>query len=62
MPLYEFRCGSCGKTFEKLVRSSDKSVGVQCPECASTEVTKLFSAFATSGSSGTSSCSSGPFT
>ncbi|MFQ5869219.1 MAG: zinc ribbon domain-containing protein [Candidatus Zixiibacteriota bacterium] len=62
MPLHEFRCQSCGRVFEKLVRTSDDTSKLQCPECSSTEVTKLFSAFATSGSSGSSSCSSGSLT
>lgn len=61
MPIYEFRCRSCGKTFEKLVRTSDETK-LRCPDCASGEVERLFSSFATSGSSDSSSCSTSSFT
>lgn len=40
MPIYDFECGACGGMFEELVRSDE---GVACPECASTDVTRLLS-------------------
>ena len=41
MPIYEFQCGECGKTFEMLVfRSDDKVV---CPECSCENVTRQMS-------------------
>ncbi|MBN1413308.1 MAG: zinc ribbon domain-containing protein [Spirochaetales bacterium] len=43
MPIFEYKCGSCGSTFEKLVRPEDK---IECIECGSDKVAKLFSAFA----------------
>jgi putative FmdB family regulatory protein len=57
MPIYEFRCKSCKKIFEELVRSRDQEI--VCPECKSREVEKLISTFASVGgeSSGDSSCS-----
>ena len=45
MPIYEYRCASCGKEFEKLVRSSDTP---ECPQCHSHELRKKLSVFATS--------------
>jgi len=51
MPLYEYRCHNCGETFEKLVRSSSNNAGIKCPQCASEDVNKAFSTFATSGTS-----------
>ena len=42
MPLYEYRCADCAKTFELLVRSSTVP---QCPHCASLKLTRLMSAF-----------------
>ena len=34
MPLYDYRCTKCGKTFEKLVRSSDTpAVPCETPDC-----------------------------
>jgi len=46
MPIFEYRCGSCGKDFEKLVFGSQE---VRCPECDSAEVKKKFSTFGLSG-------------
>jgi putative FmdB family regulatory protein len=59
MPIFEYRCKSCGKVFEQLRSSSDNSI-VYCEGCGSDNVVKLFSAFASSGtgsgSSGGGSC------
>ncbi len=49
MPIYEFKCGQCGKEFESLVFSSNEDP-VTCPVCSSTETRKILSVFAsTSG-------------
>lgn len=40
MPIFDFRCKKCGRTFEVLVRGS---VTLACPECESEEVEKLVS-------------------
>ncbi len=49
MPLYEYRCRVCGRTFEKLRRMADADRDIQCPECASEEIERLLSAFAAGG-------------
>ena len=49
MPLYEFTCTNCGRTFEELVSTGLDGQGVTCPECGSEEVEKLVSRFASSG-------------
>jgi putative FmdB family regulatory protein len=62
MPIYEYKCSSCGKDFEKLVFGSQE---VKCPGCGSEEVEKKLSLFGMSGvekpfagtSSGCTSCS-----
>jgi putative FmdB family regulatory protein len=42
MPIFEFRCEKCKKTFETLVFGSQ---AVSCPKCKSKKVKKLMSAF-----------------
>jgi putative FmdB family regulatory protein len=59
MPLYEYRCLTCGKGFEMLRRMKDADEALECPNCQSAEVERLLSTFATSGC-GTSG--SGKFT
>ena len=48
MPLYEYRCGECGKKFETLVWPS-RPAAVACRHCGSPKVEKLVSRFATAG-------------
>jgi putative FmdB family regulatory protein len=43
MPIYEYRCGTCGDQVEVLVRSS--ATTPLCPDCGSPLTDKLFSAF-----------------
>ena len=45
MPVYEYRCESCGERCEKLVRSiRQEPPEVHCPACQGTEVRRLISA------------------
>ncbi len=44
MPIYEYRCRSCGALFETLVRRSDEAV--RCPECGADAPEKRISAHA----------------
>ena len=46
MPLFEFVCQTCGHPFEELVFQFDGVNNVACPDCASTEVEKQISMFA----------------
>lgn len=62
MPIYEYKCSSCGCKFEKLVRGKEK---VTCPQCGKARLEKLFSVFGvksgdrfTPSSGGGGSCSS----
>lgn len=43
MPFYEYRCDSCGHTFEALQKFSDESLQF-CPACEKPELRKLISA------------------
>ena len=49
MPLYDFRCKSCGHQFEALSRPQDPPVA--CPSCKSGDLEKLLSGFAVSSDS-----------
>jgi putative FmdB family regulatory protein len=42
MPLYEFRCESCGARFEALAPVGTQSAG--CPKCESERTVRVFSA------------------
>jgi putative FmdB family regulatory protein len=43
MPIYEYRCQSCGHELEKLQKMSDQPL-VDCPECGQPALNKLVSA------------------
>ena len=62
MPLYEYRCQSCGKTFEMLRRISDADRDLRCPDCLSEEVERLLSTFASKAQTACGPSSSGRFT
>jgi putative FmdB family regulatory protein len=43
MPVYEFECAKCGKTFteHETFEQHDQHPEVKCPDCDSTEVHQL---------------------
>ena len=43
MPIYEYRCQSCGHELEKLQRMSDAAL-TDCPECEKSALKRLVSA------------------
>ncbi len=43
MPIYEYRCEKCGKSFEAIV-SLHHSRDISCKHCGSKDTTKLISA------------------
>ncbi len=62
MPIYEYRCTSCGETFSLLQKMGAGAAETSCPRCGSTEVEKLISACAVGGGAAGShgpSCSIG---
>ena len=44
MPIYEYRCTNCDRSFEAFVRPSDDSA--QCPHCNGSKLTREMSTFA----------------
>ena len=59
MPIYEYKCESCGQTFEKLVFTSDNE-GIECPQCSDIKVKKLLSSTCHINSSGGGGCAPCP--
>lgn len=56
MPLYEYQCRECSHRFETLVRDRRP---VSCPSCASQNLEKLLSVFATASGAGASAVPAG---
>jgi putative FmdB family regulatory protein len=48
MPLFEFRCRTCGHCFEMLVFATTRSP-VVCPSCDASDLEKLYSVFGVGG-------------
>jgi len=47
MPLYEYRCDSCGDSFERYIAGKSGEVdGGACAKCSKGRVKKVFSTFA----------------
>jgi putative FmdB family regulatory protein len=40
MPIYEYKCGSCGQEFEQLIRTGDVAA---CPSCKGQTLERLLS-------------------
>jgi putative FmdB family regulatory protein len=49
MPIYEYRCRSCGASFEMLRRMKDADSDLECPKCHATDVERQLSTFAAGG-------------
>jgi putative FmdB family regulatory protein len=60
MPLYEYRCDSCGHRFEVLQRLGEDGEGLLCPHCEAPRPSRQLSTFATSaGGSSTAAVAGG---
>lgn len=57
MPIYEFVCNECDKSFEDLVLSLSRIDEVVCPACGSGQVKKKMSTFASKPAGGVNSFS-----
>lgn len=50
MPLFEFNCRRCGKTFEEILSLAELAVEPPaCPACGEAGAERAFSLFATGG-------------
>ncbi len=52
MPIYEYKCESCGTRFEKLVRRSVEADEFGCPSCGGKHLNQEFSTFAARANAG----------
>ncbi|MGE4263220.1 MAG: zinc ribbon domain-containing protein [Desulfovibrio sp.] len=55
MPLYEYRCRTCGQSFEDLVRNAEDEAALVCPACGAKEPERCLSACAVRVGGGTGS-------
>lgn len=51
MPMYEYLCPTCGKSFEKLLPIAQADARHVCPACGGQETQRKLSTFAVSGGS-----------
>lgn len=59
MPIFEYKCKSCDKDFEKLVFAGEEN-DISCPECSGKDVIKKMSATSFMGPSIGKCASDGP--
>ena len=52
MPIYEYRCQTCGKVYEQIRRFTEADRDLECPDCKSKRVERLISGFAMGGCGG----------
>ncbi|MFZ5515968.1 MAG: FmdB family zinc ribbon protein [Candidatus Zhuqueibacterota bacterium] len=45
MPIYEYRCLSCTRKFEELIRSGERDREITCPGCSGNRVERVMSVF-----------------
>ena len=57
MPIYDFRCRTCGHEFEALVRSQDAPP--HCRSCHGADLERLLSGFAVSSAEKTAAAAKG---
>ena len=60
MPIYEYRCQSCGMRFEKLRSMNDSDSEIKCPACGVDNPQRILSSFARGSSGGSSGVSCAP--
>ncbi len=49
MPIYEYTCAACNKSFDHLAKSmADADARVKCPSCGSVKTKRAMSVFAVS--------------
>ena len=57
MPIFEYKCGKCGETFESFSQRAIATKPPVCPTCGSKDAERVLSVFAGRGEGG-SGCGS----
>lgn len=52
MPIYEYACAPCGKSFEELIIRKSDEAEVKCPACGGADVSRQMSRPAAVGGGG----------
>lgn len=60
MPIYEYKCESCGRVSDILVKNRVNTSSLTCPHCQSDKMEKLISVPGKMISKGGSECASAP--
>jgi putative FmdB family regulatory protein len=60
MPIFEYKCDSCGTKFEKLLRRSDDLSALKCPDCGEQHLSQQYSTFAARANGATSAAAEMP--
>ncbi len=60
MPIFEYKCESCGSKFEKLVRRTEDAAALGCPSCGQKHLSQEYSTFAARAGNGSSSAQEMP--
>jgi len=60
MPLYEYKCRSCGHVFDVIHRMSEDAKDVPCPKCGTKDPAKQMSAVSSFSGGTASGGSCGP--
>ena len=50
MPIYEFKCHSCGEVLETFRAIHDSNHGIKCPDCGGEDIQRIMSRFSTKDS------------
>jgi putative FmdB family regulatory protein len=50
MPIYEYICNACKKTFSLIQKIGTSEKDTVCPQCGATDIKKKFSVFSSSTS------------
>jgi putative FmdB family regulatory protein len=58
MPIYEYKCDTCGTKFEKLMRRAADTDGLACPDCGEKHLSQQYSTFAARAAEGGSAAAS----